>query len=417
MRGYSIMSDEERQSILQQHSSFYNGYAVGNVPSNLTPLTVYDPAGDKEGINVNNRGEVNTYKNHLVNESTITEKWKGDVEVKQTGEYSDMTIKELNAEIEKLKEKNKKLEEDGKKVPKENIKKMSQLYFAKRAKQGWKGKGSAKVNEIEADDMDVSYVEPADNFKSGGPEQFADSDPDKDPYDMDLEAIMRMFDYGDDEKEAYDFESEGGNMDVYGESVVNEEDNKGIKLPKVNFPDIEGWKRPNKGVSNREETAVMYKKDNVTVTFRQNQADENKIEISVVGNDDLKKQLAGSIKRNDLQSKIDMFKKWTESLNEGMIEENMDEKERAWIDFLELNPSINSNTIKGARQHFEDMWSKTNSDVNEEEETESMCEQCGLSESICECGMYEEIDSDLHESFRTQKEKITEMFNRFKNYN
>ena len=25
--------------------------------------------------------------------------------------------------------------------------KMSQLYFAKRAKQGWKGEGSAKVNE------------------------------------------------------------------------------------------------------------------------------------------------------------------------------------------------------------------------------------------------------------------------------
>lgn len=349
MRGYSIMSDEERQSILQQHSSFYNGYAVGNVPSNLTPLTVYDPAGDKGGITVDNKGDVSTYKNHLVNESTI----------------SDESV----------------------------------------------------MSEIEADDMDVSYVEPGDNFKSGGPEQFADSDPDKDPYDMDLETIMRMFDYGDDEKEAYDFESEGGDMDVYGESVVNEEDNKGIKLPKANFPDIKGWERPNKGVSNREETAVMYKKGKVTVTFRQNQADENKIEISVVGNDELKKQLEGSIKRNELQSKIDMFKKWAESLNEGMIEENMDEKEMAWEEFLELNPSINSKTIKGARKHFEDMWSKTNSDVNEEEETESMCEQCGLSESICECGMYEEIDSDLHESFKTQKEKITEMFNRFKNYN
>ena len=306
MRGYSIMSDEERQSILQQHSSFYNGYAVGNVPSNLTPLTVYDPAGDKGGITVDNKGDVSTYKNHMVNESTLSEQ-EGKGCAKSEG--GSGCIKKKGNEWIIYNNKEGGIWRDGFKSEKD----------AEEALDAFHANESV-MSEIEADDMDLSYVEPADDFKSGGPEQFADSDPDKDPYDMDLEAIMRMFDYGDDEKEAYDFESEGGNMDVYGESVVN-------------------------------------------------------------------------------------------------IEENMDEKERAWKEFLELNPSINSNTIKGARQHFEDMWSKTNSDVNEEEDTESMCEQCGLSESICECGMYEEIDDELHESFKTQKEKITEMFNRFKNYN
>ena len=247
----------------------------------------------------------------MVNESTITEKkkddkWIQDVDMDE-GDFTEYCNGKVTCGCVK-----KALETKGKR------KKQAQLYLNMNSDK-CKSLQESKLKEIEADDMDVSYVEPADNFKSGGPEQFADSDPDKDPYDMDLEAIMRMFDYGDDEKEAYDFESEGGNMDVYGESVVSEE--------------------------------------------------------------------------------------------------NMDEKERAWEDFLELNPSINSHTIKGARKHFEDTWSKTNSDVNEEEETESMCEQCGLSESMCECGMYEEIDGDLHESFRTQKEKITEMFNRFKNYN
>lgn len=43
MRGYSKMSDEERQSIIKQHSTVYDGYATGNVQSNMTPLTVYDP--------------------------------------------------------------------------------------------------------------------------------------------------------------------------------------------------------------------------------------------------------------------------------------------------------------------------------------------------------------------------------------
>lgn len=68
MRGYSIMSDQERQDILKKHQELYNGYAVGNVPTNMTPLTVYDPAGDKEGVTVTNKGEVKQYTNNNINE-------------------------------------------------------------------------------------------------------------------------------------------------------------------------------------------------------------------------------------------------------------------------------------------------------------------------------------------------------------
>jgi len=64
------MSDEDRQSILKQHATVYDGYAVGNVQSNMTPLTVYDAARDKEGITVNGKGDVKTYTNHNINEIT-----------------------------------------------------------------------------------------------------------------------------------------------------------------------------------------------------------------------------------------------------------------------------------------------------------------------------------------------------------
>ncbi len=70
MRGYSIMSDEDRQSILKQHATVYDGYATGNVPSNMTPLTVYDAAGDKEGVTVDGKGNVKAYTNHNINEIT-----------------------------------------------------------------------------------------------------------------------------------------------------------------------------------------------------------------------------------------------------------------------------------------------------------------------------------------------------------
>lgn len=70
MRGYSIMSDEDRQSILKQHATVYDGYATGNVQSNMTPLTVYDAAGDKEGVTVDGKGNVKAYTNHNINEIT-----------------------------------------------------------------------------------------------------------------------------------------------------------------------------------------------------------------------------------------------------------------------------------------------------------------------------------------------------------
>lgn len=71
MRGYSIMSDDERNSILSQHQSFYDGYATGNVPSNETPLTVYDSANDKAGINVTATGEVRAYTNNISEQMVI----------------------------------------------------------------------------------------------------------------------------------------------------------------------------------------------------------------------------------------------------------------------------------------------------------------------------------------------------------
>ena len=88
MRGYTTISDEEKNSILQRHSSFYNGFAVGNVPNEPRQLRVDKGASDPNGITVDNKGNVKTYHNHKINESITSEQKKETNEI----EVDDMDI-------------------------------------------------------------------------------------------------------------------------------------------------------------------------------------------------------------------------------------------------------------------------------------------------------------------------------------
>jgi hypothetical protein len=72
MRGYfglGQLSATEKSDILDQHKSVYNGYQTMQPQvSNTQPLYTYDFAGDKEGLVVNNKGEVKKYTNMGINE-------------------------------------------------------------------------------------------------------------------------------------------------------------------------------------------------------------------------------------------------------------------------------------------------------------------------------------------------------------
>lgn len=90
---------------------------------------------------------IGVYSNIKKQRKEMGEKWENDVDVKKTGQYSDMSIEKINSAIKKQKTKNDKTKDADKKVSHADKTKMSQLYFAKRAKQGWKGKGKAAVKE------------------------------------------------------------------------------------------------------------------------------------------------------------------------------------------------------------------------------------------------------------------------------
>ena len=63
------ISDEEKQALLNQHSKPYDGYQTLRFPEPDNRIYTYDPAGDKVGITVNNKGEVKRYTNVGINES------------------------------------------------------------------------------------------------------------------------------------------------------------------------------------------------------------------------------------------------------------------------------------------------------------------------------------------------------------
>lgn len=71
MRNYGIgqLTPAEKSDILNQHKSIYDGYRTMQPEvAKEQPLYIFDPAGDKEGLVVNNKGEVKKYTNFGINE-------------------------------------------------------------------------------------------------------------------------------------------------------------------------------------------------------------------------------------------------------------------------------------------------------------------------------------------------------------
>lgn len=84
------VSNEERENILNRHKEVYNGYKTlnPNPVENEQPLYIQDFANDKDGMVVNNKGEVKAYTNMGINESKskVDEFFYFDVEDDETKE-------------------------------------------------------------------------------------------------------------------------------------------------------------------------------------------------------------------------------------------------------------------------------------------------------------------------------------------
>jgi|688.fasta_scaffold216626_2 hypothetical protein len=370
MRGYSIISDEERQAIIKQHESVYDGYAVGNVPSNMYPLTVADYATDKGGITVNNKGEVTTYKNHLVNESEVKQVM-GDI-----NKYSPMSYvkKILSGEMSI-----------------EEVSKETGLPLTILSKLANKLSGKPlEVKEYASADTNYDEVDSAYDFQSGGPEEF-EPDYETDPMDSDIQAIQNMF----------DFQSQNDSDPDAREMVKNSE------------------KAMNQEFSGKEK----YGDETNAYDFQSDGPDD--AYESVIKEDDNKKSLS------DIARELMLSQRFEKIANEMEPSEYGDEFDYA-DDFIDQllsdydGEDFYDDLFDTVKDEYGDiilsMYGRPHDDDDDEDMYESvieenMCEQCGMTETLCECWMGEEVEEDLQESLKQEKEKITEMFNRFKKYN
>ncbi len=98
------MTNEERENILDQHKTVYDGYVTSYVqPEKNQPLYVQDMANDKQGLTVSNKGVVTGYKNMNINEMRYDGKSTGlfsEEEPKEQGHISGGSIYEPEESFE-----------------------------------------------------------------------------------------------------------------------------------------------------------------------------------------------------------------------------------------------------------------------------------------------------------------------------
>jgi hypothetical protein len=101
---YFKMTNEERENILDQHKTIYDGYVTSYAQQpKEQPLYTQDFANDKEGLTVNNKGVVTTYKNMGINEMKHDGKSTGlfsSEEPKEQGHISGGSIYEPEESFE-----------------------------------------------------------------------------------------------------------------------------------------------------------------------------------------------------------------------------------------------------------------------------------------------------------------------------
>jgi hypothetical protein len=397
MRGYfglGQLSASEKSDILDQHKSVYNGYQTMQPQvSNTQPLTVYDFAGDKEGLVVNNKGEVKKYTNMGINEQVETNEVCDECGAMQMSEGECMECGYSGGEME-----------EGKKFP--DLTGDGKVTYA----DVLKGRG-VKLKDSKTDKA-IKKVNKL-STKHGMEEETGHLDDIYSVRDLNLK-------HGD-----FDYVEGGGNdygtFEGMHKNLYKEDDADGF----VNYDDnFENPDNENDGFEDLEAGEELGEEDGNV-----NDMDVDSVEPAY----DFESEGPGGV--YPVKEYETMESAWA---NEELDEVDISGSQGIYgamgpaYDFDSGGPgkggpyqefsygTVHNDTDNGDMDSGEELYpsfssdrqftgmSKPNGDMDSGEEDEWQ----EIEEEI-----WEEIDDDLQEDFKTQKNKIMEMFNRFNKYN
>ena len=370
MRGYfglGQLSAAEKSDILDQHKSVYNGYQTMQPQvSNTQPLTVYDFAGDKEGLVVNNKGEVKKYTNMGINEQVETNEVCDECGAMHMSEGECMECGYSGGEMG-----------EGKKFP--DLTGDGKVTYADILKgRGVKPKGSKtdkaikKVNKVSA--------------RHGMEEETGHLD---DIYKVrDLNLKHGDFDYVEGGGNDYGT-FEGMHKNLYKEDESDEF---------VNYDDnFEDPDNENDGFEDLEAGEELGEQGGNV-----DDMDTDSVEPAY----DFESEGPGGV----------YPVKEYEAMESAFADDELEEVDISGSQGIygDMDPAFDFDSggpgKGGPYQEFS--YGTTHNDMDDEDMEDMDDEWQEIEEEI-----WEEIDDDLQEDFKTQKNKIMEMFNRFNKYN
>ncbi len=422
------VSNEERENILNRHKHVYNGYKTlnPNPVENEQPLFVQDFANDKGGLVVNNKGEVKPYTNMGINEAKKRKPYLAtEEEVEEFFHFEDPE------EVEKKKkERESDLDAAMDMLGMKNMEDMEDELFESEhmcEQCGLKESICECGNMYEQDGGESSIDEIGDALiGSGRLEEILDEENILDYSDefefVDNVIVQLLYPYSDEDY--YDELSEYI-KDVYGEMLFDYyKSEMGDDFDGMDDDEDEYVTEQSNNILSNELDSPVGRSAYGFISGGPEQFSDDEGEPHDGYEDDIEKiqNMFDYASQHDSDPEAkDMIKNLNKQMNYDFDGDEPSDDETPAYNFISGGPpGVTFNEEEELdEEEVEEKWSEKYKKSIDCDNPKGFSQKahCQGKKKESKEEVEKEVDEDLRESFVTQRNKITEMFQRFNKYN